>query len=213
MNKTLLTTALLATSILGASAATTATVRNFTSFTAGLPTLDNNGDPISGSYAVGFYPSGFDFTQDGTDVRDGLTQFGAELNNFVFTGLIGAPNSTDDSIPKEGGSPFTGKDIYVVFGDQGTLASSTLFGVFKVNSQFQDENAADLGTAAADVLPGNGDVVYGNVIAPNSQPPENGSLNFSEGLQLVANADAIPEPSTSLLAGLAGLALAARRRR
>ena len=212
MKKTLLSSLILASSVVVSSAVTSATVRNFSSFTNGLPTLDNTGTPISGSYAVGYFADDFDFLQDGTAVRDGFNIFGSELNTFVFTGLIGTPNSTSDTIDKDGSSPFSGKDVYVLFGDQGTLADSGLFGVFKVAGQFQDENAADLGTAAADVFPGNGEVVYGNVIAPLSQPPENGSLSFSQGLQLVA-VGVIPEPSTGLLTALAGLALVARRRR
>jgi hypothetical protein len=211
MKKTLLTTALLVSSGLFASAVTTATVRNFTTLTNGLPILDNAGNPISGSYAVGFYADDFDFTQDAPAIRSGLTQFGNELNSFVFTGMVGAPNSTQGVIPKEGGSPFTGKNIFVLFGDQTSLDASTLFGVFKINGTFQNENAADLGVALADVVPGNGDLVYGNLIAPTSQPPQNPNLNFAQGIQLVGVA--IPEPSTGLLSALAGLALVARRRR
>ena len=211
MKKTLLTTALLASSVMVSSAVTTATVRNFTSFTNGLPTLDNNGDPISGSYAVGYFDADFDFNQEGTAIRDGFNQFGSELNNFVFTGLIGAPNSTEDTIPKEGGSPFTGQNVTVLFGDAATLAESTLFGVFVTGTVFQDENQADLGVAPADVVPGNGEVVYGLLTTPTSQPPENASLDFAEGIQLVAVP--IPEPSTGILTAIAGLALVARRRR
>jgi hypothetical protein len=211
MKKTLLTTVLVVSSGLLASAVTTATTRNFAGLTNGLPILDNAGNPISGSYAVGFYADDFDFTQDAPAVRSGLVQFGSELNTFVFPGLVGTPNSTQDNIPKEGGSQFSGKNIFVLFGDQSTLDSSTLVGVFKLNGQFQNENAADQGVALADVFPGNGELVFGNLVAPASQPTAPAAFNFAQGIQLVGVA--VPEPSTGLLSALAGLALVARRRR
>jgi hypothetical protein len=212
MKKTLIVSALLTASVALSSAVTTATVRNFTSPTAGLPILDNTGTPIRGSYAVGFYASDFDFIgSTGEQVRDGLTQFGSELNSFVFDGLIGAPNSTSANIPKEGGSPFTGNDVFVLFGDASTLADSTLFGVVRLATQFQNENDADLGVVDGTITGDTATVEFGFLVTPSAQPTGPVAFNFAEGLQL--SAVGIPEPSTSLLAALAGLGLVARRRR
>jgi len=190
---------------------TTATVRNFVSFTDGFPILGAVGEPINGSYAVGIYENDFDFSQSATEVRDGLTPFGEELNDFVFTGLIGAPNSTNGSIPFENESRFADQNIFVLFGNASSLADSNLFGVFRLNTKFQEENELGAGVALADVLPGNGDLLYGRIIRPDSQPVGNPDFDFAQGIQLVAVA--IPEPSTGLLTVVAGLALVARRRR
>jgi hypothetical protein len=169
------------------------------------------GEPINGSYAIGIYENNFDFSQSATEVRDGLTPFGEELNDFVFTGLIGAPNSTNGSIPFENGGRFVDQNIFVLFGNASSLADSNLFGVFRLNTKFQEENELGAGVALADVLPENGDLVYGRLISPGSQPVGNLDFNFPQGIQLVAVA--IPEPSTGLLTVVAGLALVARRRR
>ncbi len=212
MKKILLTSVIFASSVIASSAVTTATVVNFKSLTNGLPILDNSGTPIAApSYAVGFFADDFDFTQDGAAIRSGLTQFGDELNSFNFTGLIAAPNSTNDNIPKEGGSPFSGKNVYVLFGDENSLAGSNNFGVFKTNTVFEDENQADLGVALPEVVPGSGEVVYGILRAPTSQPTGGPAFDFAQGIELVGTA--VPEPSTGLLTALAGLALVARRRR
>lgn len=215
MKLTLLTTLALGFSAVSSSAVTTATIRNFLTLTDGLPTLDNTGTPISGSYAVGFFPEGFDFNQEASAVRNGLVQFGSELNTFRFDGLIGTPNSTQDNIPKEGGSQFTGKNIFVMFGDQSTLDSSTLFGVVRLPGQFQDEGQNDQGVALADITPTTAEVQFGVLRAPSAQPNQGQAgpvFNFAQGLELTSGV-VIPEPSTGLLAAIAGLALAARRRR
>lgn len=210
MKTLLLISTALNLAVTAASAATFATIRNFDSYTNGYPILDGAGDPVSGSYAVGFYPDEFNFNQDGPLVRLGLVQFGSELNTFVFSGMIGGPNTTSGSIPQGGGSAFIDKNIFVLFGDGSTLDDSGLFAVFKLDGKFQAENELGLGLALADVFPGNGEVVYGNLMTPNSQPPEDSNFNLSTGLQLVATQ--VPEPSVSVLVCLAALALAKRRR-
>ena len=192
---------------------TVATVRNFTSLTEGYPILGATGDPVVGSYAIGVYDEHFDFEQSGNAVRDGLIQFGNELTTFVFSGLIGTPNSTTGSITFENDGVFLDQNIYILFGNAPSLTESDLFGVFRMNSRFEEENEVGLGVALVDVVPGNGELVYGSFVTPSSQPlaePDfDVDFEFEQGIQLVN----VPEPSTGFLSSLAALALLSWRRR
>jgi hypothetical protein len=97
-------------------------------------------------------------------------------------------------------------------GDGADLASSTDFAVFDPGLVFGTENA--VGAGALDIvitsdLLTEDSLVYGTIV-----PSVDTGLGlvFDEAIQL-GEGVVIPEPSTSLLAALAGLALAARRRR
>ena len=67
------------------------------------------------------------------------------------------------------------------------------------------------GTVAADLATGAGAVLLGNS-GPVTVTAGAGSIDYASSIGLVSEV-AIPEPSTSLLAALAGLGLVARRRR
>ena len=105
-----------------------------------------------------------------------------------------------------------GASVYLVMGDGADLASSTDFAVFDPGLVFGTENA--VGAGALDIIITSDSLtadslVYGTIV-PNVDTGL--GLVFDEAIQLGEGA-VIPEPSTSLLAALAGLALAARRRR
>jgi len=105
-----------------------------------------------------------------------------------------------------------GASVYLVIGDGADLASSTDFAVYDPGLVFGTENA--VGAGALDIII-NSDaltadsLVYGTIV-PNVDLGI--GVTFDEGIQL-GEGVVVPEPSTSLLAALAGLALAARRRR
>ena len=105
-----------------------------------------------------------------------------------------------------------GASVYLVMGDGADLASSTDFAVFDPGLVFGTENAVGAGALdiiiSSDTLTADS-LVYGTIV-PNVDTGL--GLVFDEAIQLGEGA-VIPEPSTSLLAALAGLALAARRRR
>ncbi|NNC88245.1 MAG: PEP-CTERM sorting domain-containing protein [Akkermansiaceae bacterium] len=213
-----LSAAALLLSALSASAAYQVTVRNFTNSTNGFPIIDNAGNPLAnGLIGVGTFPVGFDFNVPAADVLAAFQQFGASvmeppLSTGGFPGLFN--NTISGSIPNTstaGDAGFFGDQIYTVIGDAtSSLGDASFLAVLTDGGTFGKEDTAGNGAAAADYAPasttGVTQIAYGDLV---NGPFAIGPFTFAVGAQQVN----VPEPSTSLLAGLAGLALLVRRRR
>jgi hypothetical protein len=179
-----------------------------------VPILDNTGTPIAAG--AGFIGAGtFAAAPDSLETAKGLVPFGTGATGFT-NGLGGEAgfffNQFNAPIPFGTTDAPVGEDLYIVFGNGSTLADSTQLAVFDAGQVFGTESAAGSGGNDVVILdsaltPEN--LVFGNVA--NDVDLGLGVI-FSEGIQL-SDGTVVPEPSTSLLAALAGLALAARRRR
>lgn len=213
MKKTVIATLATVGLFSGASAYTVSFLNIAAADNTAVPVLDNTGAAIglgSGFVAAGTFasvPGSIDEVRSFTPFGDG---------NSAFQNSVGAAGFFDNSrsapIPQGTVDAPVGASVYLVMGDGADLASSTDFAVFDPGLVFGTENA--VGAGALDIVI-NSDtltadsLVYGTIV-PNIDTGL--GLVFDEAIQLGEGA-VIPEPSTSLLAALAGLALAARRRR
>ena len=197
----------------GASAYTVSFLNIAQADTTAVPVLDNTGVAIgrgSGFVAAGTFasvPGSIDEVRSFTPFGDGASAF----QNSVGAGGF-FDNSRSAPIPQGTTDAPVGASVYLVMGDGADLASSTDFAVFDPGLVFGTENAVGAGALdiiiTSDTLTADS-LVYGTIV-PNVDTGL--GLVFDEAIQLGEGA-VIPEPSTSLLAALAGLALVARRRR
>ena len=213
MKKTVIATLATVGLFSGASAYTVSFLNIAAADNTAVPVLDNTGAAIglgSGFVAAGTFasvPGSIDEVRSFTPFGDG---------NSAFQNSVGAAGFFDNSrsapIPQGTVDAPVGASVYLVMGDGADLASSTDFAVFDPGLVFGTENA--VGAGALDIVI-NSDtltadsLVYGTIVTNKDTGL---GLVFDEAIQLGEGA-VIPEPSTSLLAALAGLALAARRRR
>ena len=213
MKKTVIATLATVGLFSGASAYTVSFLNIAQADSTAVPVLDNTGAAIglgSGFVAAGTFasvPGSIDEVRSFTPFGDG---------NSAFQNSVGAAGFFDNSrsapIPAGTTDAPVGASVYLVMGDGADLASSTDFAVFDPGLVFGTENAVGAGaldivitseTLTADSL------VYGTILTNRDTGL---GLVFEEAIQL-GEGVVIPEPSTSLLAALAGLALAGRRRR
>ncbi|MCS5540503.1 MAG: PEP-CTERM sorting domain-containing protein [Roseibacillus sp.] len=129
-------------------------------------------------------------------VYDGAT---GAVNNAPFNGTYSISNNGSDIT----GTAWAGAPIYLVLGNGGDLASSTQGAVLRVGNFPGSEPAVQTVNVnnTAEVLLGSFDTF---TLQPGPIPTQNAAL---------ALAPFVPEPSSSLLIGLAGLSLLIRRRR
>ena len=213
MKKTVIATLATVGLFSGASAYTVSFLNVASADSTAVPVVDNTGAPIalgSGFVAAGTFasvPGSIDEVRSFTPFGDGNSAFSNSIGvGGFFDGNRSAP------IPAGTVDAPVGASVYLVIGDGADLASSTDFAVFDPGLVFGTENA--VGAGALDIIIDSAaltpdSLVYGTII--EDVDLEIGVI-FAEGIQLGEGA-VIPEPSTSLLAALAGLALAARRRR
>lgn len=183
-----------------------------------LPILDNTGAPLtSGSVGVGFFADDASVTDNSLDFGTLLTnffQFGTteELVQGAAPGLISLTNPAafDVVVPIGSTGGQIGESVFVVFGNSSTLANSDQLAVFRSDSIFGTDDAAGQGGVTVVLGSNVGTLLLGDNTGPTIVSNDLGSITFADNIQLVS---AVPEPSSSLLAGLAGLALLARRRR
>ena len=213
MKKTVIATLATVGLFSGASAYTVSFLNIAAADNTAVPVLDNTGSAIglgSGFVAAGTFasvPGSIDEVRSFTPFGDG---------NSVFQNSVGADGFFDNSrsapIPAGTVDAPVGASVYLVMGDGADLASSTDFAVFDPGLVFGTENAVGAGALdiviTSDTLTADS-LVYGTIV---TNVDTGLGLVFDEAIQLGEGA-VIPEPSTSLLASLAGLALAARRRR
>lgn len=206
----------------GIASAFTVTVTNQTNVSPpDLPIFDNAGNPLaSGSVGVGFFGSSTDVTGNSTDFAALLGTFQQFGTTAAFTqgfvpGLVNNVAPPEFDVPIAFGSTAdpVGQNIFVVFGNAATLAASNELAVWQGNVLFGTDDAAGNGGAAVSLETGLGTLLLGNSTGPVELGEAN-VVSFEDGIQLVTIDNAVvPEPSTGILAALAGLALVARRRR
>ena len=187
-----------------------------------LPILDNAGNPISNAFfAVGSFGSPTDVSsnvQDFVALFGAFQQFGTTLavTDAGIAGLVNVITPAEFNLPIAFGSTDApvGQDIYVVIGNDASLADSTEFAVWRSDSVFDTDDQAGQGGASVSLATGAGELIVGNAAGQNELTAGGNTITFADGIQLTDGAAAvIPEPSTSLLGALAGFALLARRRR
>ena len=213
MKKTLIASLVTLGMFSGASAYTVAFLNIDAANETAVPILDNTGSPIalgSGYVAAGTFsalPGGVD------DVKANFIPFGD--GDTAFSNGVGVPGFFDGDrsapIPQGTADAPVGQSVYLVIGDGSTLADSTDFVVFDPSLIFGTENAVgagglDININSDAVTPES--VLWGTIV---TDVDTGLGVTFTEGLQI--GNTVVPEPSTSLLAALAGLAFAARRRR
>lgn len=166
--------------------------------------VDNTGAAVDGGFAaIGSISD--------VSALNTLTSAGLADLFTVYDGAIGAitaaPFAGTYSISNEGsditGTAWAGAPIYLVLGNGGDLASSTQGAVLRVGNFPGSEPAVQTVNVnnTAEVLLGSFDTF---TLQPGPIPTQNAAL---------ALAPLVPEPSSSLLIGLAGLSLLIRRRR
>jgi hypothetical protein len=214
MKKTVIATLATVGLFSGASAYTVSFLNVASADNTAVPVVDNTGAPIalgSGYVAAGTFTA---VPGSADDVRSLFAAFGD--GNSAFSNSIGVGGFFDGNrsapIPAGTTDVPVGASVFLVIGDGSDLASSTDFAVFDPGLVFGTENA--VGAGALDIIIDSDaltadSLVYGTI---STNVDLGIGVTFDEGIQLGEGA-VIPEPSTSLLAALAGLALAARRRR
>ncbi len=166
--------------------------------------VDNTGAAVDGGFAA------IGSISDASALNT-LTSAGLADLFTVYDGAIGAitaaPFAGTYSISNEGsditGTAWAGAPIYLVLGNGGDLASSTQAAVLRVGNFPGSEPAVQTVNVnnTAEVLLGDFDTF---TLQPGPIPTQNAAL---------ALVPFVPEPSSSLLIGLAGLSLLIRRRR
>ena len=214
MKKTVIATLATVGLFSGASAYTVSFLNVAAADNTAVPVLDNTGAPIalgSGYVAAGTFTA---VPASADDVRSSFSAFGD--GNSAFSNSIGVGGFFDGNrsapIPQGTTDVPVGASVFLVIGDGSDLASSTDFAIYDPGLVFGTENA--VGAGALDIIIDSDSLtadslVYGNIV---TNVDTGIGVIFDEGIQIGGEV-AIPEPSTSLLAALAGLALAARRRR
>lgn len=202
--------------LIGASHATIVNVANTASGEpTTLPIVDNAGNLLTDDFGqvwVGDFPDDKDFS-DITTVLDGLRVFDEskpftatfETNGGIMNGLVFQEPSGDTADLTD-----TGRSVYVIVQKTGHGGVDE-FAVWRSDVEFVPDTETGLeGSSSAFVRPGNGELLVGSEVTDvtvNITGP--GELTYANGVALAP----IPEPSTSVLAALAGLGLVARRRR
>lgn len=166
--------------------------------------VDNTGAAVDGGFAaigsISDVSALNTLTSAGLDalftVYDGAT---GAVNNAPFNGTYSISNNGSDIT----GTAWAGAPIYLVLGNGGDLASSTQGAVLRVGNFPGSEPAVQTVNVnnTAEVLFGDFETF---TLQPGPIPTQNAAL---------ALAPFVPEPSSSLLVGLAGLSLLIRRRR
>ena len=166
--------------------------------------VDNSGAAVDGGFAA------IGSISDASALNT-LTSAGLADLFTVYDGASGAitaaPFAGTYSISNNGsditGTAWAGAPIYLVLGNGGDLASSTQGAVLRVGNFPGSEPAVQTVNVnnTAEVLLGSFDTF---TLQPGPIPTQNAAL---------ALAPFVPEPSSSLLIGLAGLSLLIRRRR
>ena len=205
-----------------------------------VPILDNIGAPIAvgaGYAAVGTFevvPTSVDEIRSSFSVfGDGPTSFDNRLNGiYGFFEL-----SRSAPIPQGTVGGPVGQNVYVVLGSGSSLACSRGLAVFDSGLVFGTDGADGEGRVEVNItsetltseslvygaLYTNADIGIGVVFSEGIgtdfiKPPTWASWSFENDSEFIAANElapelCVPEPSTSLLLALAGLAVAARRSR
>lgn len=211
MNKTLCFAALLCTSTL--SNAATITINNLTGDGQDLVFADSLANPLSSGFvAIYTFPSG--------NVPSSVS----ELASNGTTGLLGIAsfNSATNDNSQDAGS-FTRafnnlsntavQDLYVIIGNGTSVGDSSELGLLDTSLQLDGEDTGPTGDSATYSAKGTavGEVLIGSVSRADINWSETVGASYNTNVLSLANA--VPEPSSLALSGLALFALAGRRSR
>ncbi|MGJ8677732.1 MAG: PEP-CTERM sorting domain-containing protein [Akkermansiaceae bacterium] len=211
MKKTTIIIATLAATLISANAATI----GFDTLTADSGSYsDNYYFQVNGSGLSEGFATLYAFTTAPTDVSSLLTNgTSGALDTIVFNTTAG--NVIGDSLWASSFSfandgTYTGSDLYIVFGDGTDLASSSYVAMLDIVAS---PTNADTPTPYSDYsfLRTTESVVIGDTFAGTADYTAIGG-SASESVTIL-NFSAVPEPSSTLLVGLAGLGALLRRRR
>ena len=174
--------------------------------------VDNAGNAVDGGYAaIGNFDASVLDTALTSSALDGAFQLfdGAEgaINNAPFLGSFTVQSG--GGVPLNAANDFSGNPIYLVLGNGPDLISSTQAAVVQLGSFPASEPTLDTQIVSTT----NGTVLLGSfenwTLNPSTVPNRNNAALSLQCLTLLC----VPEPSSSLLMGLAGLSLLIRRRR
>jgi len=195
-------------------AAVSVTGTNFsTDFTQGILITDNAGAVLasgttSASIAFGNFDA-IDFnTANGAAVLAAFNQngFGNGGMNPAFGGAFNTTRA-DAATSLDSSDSFTGTNIFIMIGNGATMAGSTDFIVYDSGIAWPQEIA--IVGASVTVRTYEGSLLYG---IPTVVSGAGGPFAVNNGKAGVTFGQ-VPEPSSSLLFGAAGLALLIRRKR
>ena len=198
-NTTTLIGAALLSFTAAAYSATTVTVVNF-QFPAnsanGVTLVDNVGTPLNNvAFDVGV-------------ITGALTDAASVIANFTSLGSGNTGSQIHFSTTADGSpSPQDDSSVFVVFGNGVSFAASTDFIVFEGNGNWGVEDAVLGGSSSVQLQAST--LVYGHELTSNNTGVTGPFTAFTEGVSF----GNIPEPSSSMLLGFAGLALVIRRKR
>ena len=168
---------------------------------------DSNGIALDNSFSiqVGFFENDSDVT---SFTGSNFAQLSNSFTTFASAQAISAPadgftvNAFIESF-NNGPSPvFTGQNIYTLI----TSSDNSQAGVIRFDELFGQEDDLGNGDSFVAISSNASTILLGSEGGPITAQ----GVTFSNTFQL---AEAIPEPSSAALLGLAGLALVARRKR
>lgn len=173
--------------------------------------VDNSGNFVDGGYAaIGSITDegALSTLSSGSDLANVFNIFGSASSIGSTSGLIALNGVYSVEASSDFNTdPIAGTPIYLVLGSGGDLASSSQAGVFKLGNFPASEPAV----LVSEVSNTNGEVLLGDyssfMVSPGTQF---GNAIAERPAFALAN---IPEPSSSLLFGIAGLSLLIRRKR
>jgi len=184
-----------------------------------LPLYDMADNPLtSGSFAVGFFEDDNDVFTNAADLDalfSSFTEYGT-TTPFIFSVVpaivdVVEPSNWDVFVPFGSTDPQVGQNIYVLIGNMETIPTSTEIAVWKSDEIFGTSDEIGNGGAVVILETGEGELLIGNDTGTNVVSNELASISYSNNITLVN--PAIPEPSSSFLASLAGLIFTSHRRR
>jgi hypothetical protein len=211
--KTKLLVALVAGLVMqAANAAVTLSFANVNLAPASARLITNGSGTVysGGSWAVGNFDAGTNFTGSASALFNGFNQNGSTAAFAASPGVLGAlggTNPTGATTSTTGADSFTGTPIFILVGNAATLAGSTEYIVIQMSNLWPQE-VEGAGAAAGGFMQ-NGTILRGVVTTVNGAPNPGPTAQFN-GTQ--SGVGFIPEPSVALL-GLLGAVGFFRRRR
>jgi hypothetical protein len=174
--------------------------------------LDNTGTQVAGGYiAIGVFNNSngeIGAIGSGADLDAAFYQFGSATTFGGFAGSFSDTAMGDPDALYDGFSPYTGKNLYIVIGDQASLTASNQFLVWDSGVVFDNGTP----TGGPDTVTLDAD---SGTLAVGRKDLHTFDLGVVGGsaAEVAFTLQTIPEPSSTVLLGLGGLSFFLRRRR